>query len=191
MWWRSKTAAFQSDVTSEGGVQFASHDDHSFFTVFSSPCSLLSEYSILHLLLVMLAVAPMCFQVTAQFGFMRITNMKKNCTNKCLIATKSMTIYFPFFTSHPVLELFRKSRSCSWTIQSPQERWHILVTQRLPVVKALSYYATWTFSLSLTLTWPQRCSLQHTVEGYLLISIVSNITAGFVVTKMTTYTECL
>lgn len=126
-------------MTSEGGVQFASSDDHSL-RVFSTSCSLLSAYPKLPFLLVTLAVAPTCFTVTAQ----------KNCTNKCLIPTKYMTIYFLFFfffTSHPVLELIRKSRSCSRkrrliTIQSSKERRHILVTQRLLVAKAPSYYAT-------------------------------------------------
>lgn len=137
-------------------------------------CSLLSAYPKLPFLLVTLAVAPTCFTVAAQFCFMSITNMKnlkKNCTNKCLIPTKYMTIYFLFFfffTSHPVLELIRKSRSCSRkrrliTIQSSKERRHILVTQRLLVAKAPSYYATWTFSLWLTLRWPREAqSATHT-----------------------------
>lgn len=141
----------------------------------TTSCSLLSAYPKLPFLLVTLAVAPTCFTVAAQFCFMRITNMKnlkKNCTNKCLIPTKYMTIYFLFFffffTSHPVLELIRKSRSCSRkrrliTIQSSKERRHILVTQRLLVAKAPSYYATWTFSLWLTLRWPREAqSATHT-----------------------------
>lgn len=66
----------------------------------TTSCSLLSAYPKLPFLLVTLAVAPTCFTVAAQFCFMRITNMKnlkKNCTNKCLIPTKYMTIYFLFF----------------------------------------------------------------------------------------------